>query len=654
LILLAGFWVYAPCLRGEWLWDDNLLVTANPLMNDPAGWWKIWFQPGVLVDYYPATFTVLRLAWNLWGMDTSGYHFLTLALHLASAFLVWRILGQLGLKLAFWGGLLFAVHPGTVESVAWIAELKNTLSLPPLLLAMSFWIDYDARHRPRDYVWALVFFILSLLCKSAGAMLPAVLLLYAWWKNGRLDARDARTSIPFFLVALALGSLGLWLAQHHPEPPGASVGWLARIDTAGHAFLLLLLLAIFPFRLLPIYPSGLIMSPAPADVFPWLALGAAIYVAWRNRRGRGRHVLLGFGFFALNTVPSLVYVLMKAPTMVWSLDHLIYISMIGPIGLAIAGLEAVRDRGNAATRRVVAGFAIVLTVSLAWGARTYAEIYGDGETLWTYAVQGNPGSWLARANLAEALGQRGRIGETLAQLKIAESINPRSGLLHADLAKAFVQTGQIPDAIAQYQAALQANPDDDGAAYALGNIYIRRGQFPEAQVQFAKALQINPRNFAAHYAMGGLLLGAGHLPEAIDQFQQSLALAPAHAEVHVGLATAYMKSGQWAPAADQYQQALALNPGDAGSHANLGVCLARTGRMPEAATEFRAALQIDPNSSQAHYNLGSIFYLAGDLAGAIAEYQAAVRLDPTFTDARTRLAQALALQKARGNPPPSP
>src|SRR5271170_4808966 len=154
LIVAAGFWVFAPALRGDWLMDDDLYVTQNVLLNDPARLWKIWFAPGSLIEYYPIEASAQAIQWRLWHMDTLGYHATNLLLHLASALLVWRLLGKFGLRLAWLGGLIFAVHPVQVESVAWIAELKNTLSLPPLLLAMCAYIDYEERGKKRDYFLA--------------------------------------------------------------------------------------------------------------------------------------------------------------------------------------------------------------------------------------------------------------------------------------------------------------------------------------------------------------------------------------------------------------------------------------------------------------------------------------------------------------------
>jgi protein O-mannosyl-transferase len=157
IIMAAVFWIYWPALHGDWLWDDELLITHNSLVHDPAGWWEIWLEPFHLVDYFPVTVSVEWAEWHLWGDHPFAFHVTTVLLHGINALLVWRLFGKLGLRLAWLEGLLFAVHPVLVESVAWIAELKNTLSLLPFLLAMCAWIDFSKNGQRKNYLLALFF-----------------------------------------------------------------------------------------------------------------------------------------------------------------------------------------------------------------------------------------------------------------------------------------------------------------------------------------------------------------------------------------------------------------------------------------------------------------------------------------------------------------
>ncbi len=137
LIALAVGWAYLPTLGFGWLWDDGLTVLDNPLLRSWAGLGRIWAGIGT-PDYFPLTSTVQWLQWHLWGAQPAGYHATNVILHLLGAWLFGRLLGRLGSRAAWVGALLFAVYPLTVESVVWISELKNTLSLPFLLLALIY------------------------------------------------------------------------------------------------------------------------------------------------------------------------------------------------------------------------------------------------------------------------------------------------------------------------------------------------------------------------------------------------------------------------------------------------------------------------------------------------------------------------------------
>src|SRR5665213_1817630 len=141
LIALAGGWVFSPAWRGGWLWDDSLEISQNALLRTPAGLGKIWFSRAGM-DYFPFKSSVQWVLWHVWGDQPAGYHLTSLGLHILSAFLFWRLLAKMGMRLAWLGGFFFVVHPLGVESVAWISELKNTLSLALLLGAMIFYLNY--------------------------------------------------------------------------------------------------------------------------------------------------------------------------------------------------------------------------------------------------------------------------------------------------------------------------------------------------------------------------------------------------------------------------------------------------------------------------------------------------------------------------------
>ncbi len=651
LIVAVTFWIYWPAINGDWLWDDSVLIVDNRLMNDPDGLRKIWTEPGVLTDYYPITFTIQRLQWEWFDLHRVGYHLTNIALHALSALLVWMLLAKMGVRGAWWGGLLFAVHPVMVESVAWIAELKNTLALPPLLLAMCYWIDYDERRSPRDSRQAIILFVVAMLCKGTAMMLPAVLPLYAWWKRGRIAWSDWKAAAPFFAVALLLGGFGAWLEHAHAGTLDfVTTGWTQRLATVGVQIFFLLSLCLFPVHLLPIYPDGVIARPTVIDCWPWLLLAVSAALIWRHRSSWGRHAGLGLGFFLIFCVPVLGFIVMDAGKMIWSMDHLVYVPAIGVIGLAAAALSWVETTASQAARGLVVALASLLVALMCMGSHAYAGLFGHAEALWRYAARENPSGWMVYTNLGAALADQGRFAEAVPLFQKSITLNPGYPASHFDLAVSSEHLGRDADAIAEYKAALQRDPNMIQAYECLGDALGKARRYPEAIASYKQAVRIDPGLAADHYTLGTLYAEVQQYPEAIDQFAQAIQLDANQARYHDALADVLLKLNRLPEAATELNDVIRLDPGNEKAHSDLGVSLAQMGQIPEATQEFQAALRINPNDAGAHVNLGGIYLMTGRLAEAVAECEAALRIQPGFAQAQLNLAHAQALEKAQATP----
>ncbi len=236
VIVLATVFVYWPCRHGEFLWDGGLLITENPLVKSPDGLSRIWFSTEP-VDYWPVTNSMFWLEWHLWGDNTTGYHAINLFLQIANSLLIWLILWRLSVPGAFLAALLYAVHPVNVEGVAWIAQLKNGLSLFFFLLSVDCYLRADrdltdersSKSPPASnavtlpllsvsWYWiSLAMFILAMLSKGSVAILPVVLLLIVWWRRGRIARTDLIRTAPFFLVAVVLTLVNIWFQYARVE-----------------------------------------------------------------------------------------------------------------------------------------------------------------------------------------------------------------------------------------------------------------------------------------------------------------------------------------------------------------------------------------------------------------------------------------------------
>ena len=216
--LAAAFFIYYPVLHGEFLWDDAGHVTA-PALQSWSGLGRIWFEPGATQQYYPLLHSVFWLEHAIWGDATVGYHMINILWHALSACLLVAVLRRLAVPGALLAGLFFLVHPVCVESVAWISEQKNTLSLVFYLTAVLAWLRFDEHRRPADYALATLWFAAALLTKTVTATLPAALLVVAWWRRGRLSwQNDVIPLLPWFALGIA-GDVGLRLGRVEGRPP---------------------------------------------------------------------------------------------------------------------------------------------------------------------------------------------------------------------------------------------------------------------------------------------------------------------------------------------------------------------------------------------------------------------------------------------------
>ena len=511
LIVAATLCVFSPSLRGDWLMDDDFYLPQNALLHDPHRLWKIWFAPGSLIEYYPIEATLQAIQWHFWGMHTLGYHLTNVALHTVSALLVWRLLAKFGLRYAWLGGLLFAVHPAVVESVAWIAELKNALSLPPFLLAMCSWIDFENRGRTRDYLLALGFFLIAMLCKISMALFPFVILLYAWWKRDRLGWSDLKHAVPFFAVSFVLGVTTIkagetFFHSHLQTQIGPNIGGPAmHLALAGQSLAYYFTKCVWPVGMVPISPYKWDVHPeSPLAYTPWLILAIALACCWVRRADWGRHALLGGGFFLLNLAPFIGLNGVTYMGYTWVMDHFLYLPMIGLVGLAIAALGGIETRLSARLRPWLTGAVAIIFALLALGSEIYAGCFIGPEALWSYIISKNPSSWLAQNNLGVVYLETDRNALAIAQFQRALALNPGSVDAHTNLGFAYELTGDPQDAMQQYEATLQVNPNFGLANFHLGHLLEQTGQFPEAISHYEKALLINPRDDGSRSALDRL------------------------------------------------------------------------------------------------------------------------------------------------------
>ncbi|HEX3730375.1 MAG TPA: tetratricopeptide repeat protein, partial [Opitutaceae bacterium] len=619
-------------------------VTDNWILKAPDGLSRLWLHPPG-PDYFPLKGSVQWCEWRLFGPAPLGYHAVSLGLHLLAALLLWRVLRRLGAGWAWLGGLLFALHPLAVESVAWAAELKNTLALPLLLGSLLLWLGAE-EGRPGRRAASLALFVLSLLAKSSGVMLPVWLLLLAWWRRGRIGRRDLLSGAPFFAAALVLGLVTLRFQHTAAIGPWRidAGGPRARLEHAATAVGFYAVKAVAPLGLEPLYANWPAASRHAAYLLPSALLAAAAGWAWTRRRTWGRHVLLGLGWFVLHLLPVSGLAAMSYLRYSRVADHFAYLALAGAAGLAAAGAAALARRTKPA---FAVGAAAALAAAFAAQSRAHARIFHDSITLWSRAAADDPMSWAAQYNLGRALVQARRLDEGARRYEAAIRIQPGLAEAHNNLGYARVLQNRPAEAEAELRRAVQLDPTDANARSNLGNLLQRKGDLAGALAQHEEAIRLSPTFADGHINFANTLAQAGRLPEALDQYRLGVALGPDSSEGHYDYGLALYQADRAEEAAVQLGEAARCAPGSTVIWTQWGVFLARTGHLADAEARLAHAVELDPNYAEAQANLGQVLLNEDKPAEASVHLEAALRLDPTLNGLATSLQRARLLAGAR-------
>jgi tetratricopeptide (TPR) repeat protein len=633
-LLIATALAYYPAWHGGVLWDDNAHLT-RPELRSTAGLWRIWFDVGATQQYYPVSHSAFWLMQRLWGDATTGYHLVNIALHATSALLLALILRRLAVAGAVLAAFIFALHPVHVESVAWMTELKNTLSGACFFGAALAYLRFDRRRDVRAYGISFALFATAVLAKSVTAALPAALLVVFWWQRGLGWRRDVRPLIPFFAFGIAAGLTTAWFERTLNGAQGAEfqLGLADRIVLAGRAAWFYLGKLLWPAHLSFIYPRW---SVDAHDWRQWIYPTIAVLVlaaCWAVRR-RSRAPLAAALLFLGLLFPALGFFDVYPFRYSFVADHFQYLASAPLIAVAAALVC-----GTGPYARPVLLTALSVVALLAVVTWNQSKQYRDEATLYAATLERNPGCWLCHNNLATAKlhGSDADLADALAHLREALRLNPRDPEAHNNMGGALQRMGRYQDALREHEEALRLNPALVEARYNMGVCEQALGHIEQARVEYAAAVRAQPDYAMAHYNLATALTQLGRLSEAEAEFNATTRLAPEFAPAHDGLAVVLLRKGLVPDAVTEFKNATRIQPNYAPSHYKLALTLANAGLNEDALEEFAEAVKYAPGSAEMHHDYGVALANAGRFDEAAAQFRETLRLEPGNVSAKENL-----------------
>src|SRR5437879_1016257 len=585
-LAVMTFGIYAQVIGHQFITlDDPTYIQENPLVNRGvtlAG--LTWaFTTFHATNWHPLTWISHMIDCQLFGTN-AGRHLLVNALiHVANTLLVFWCL--LRITHARWPSALvaalFALHPLHVESVAWAAERKDTLSTFFGLLSLIAYARYAEARSNSRYAWTAITLALGLLAKPMLVTWPFVMLLLDYWPLRRFDLTSRkdvatklwpllREKLPLF-ATVAASAVVTTLAQSH----GGTVRTFQefpialRVVNAVVSYAKYLLLTFWPNDLAVYYPYTTAGTPAWQIICAAFLLIGITALCFFQRKSRP-YLVVGWLWFLGTLVPVIGIVQVGGQTMA---DRYFYIPSIGLFIVIAFGLADFARSWRVAPS-VRTGIAVAVLLILATLTNAQIHRWSDSFTLFKHTLAVTPPNLIIENNLGSALSRSGLHDEAGAHFEKALQIIP-----------------------AHYDSLLY------DTLLNMGITRFYQNRLPEAIEYCQSALRVRPDAPKAHDVLGMALAMQGHGEAALDEIRHAAELAPNDADIQKDLGVTLARLGRIPESIDHFHEALRLNPYNASAHNNLGLSLLQSGKPGESIPEFEAALRLNPELQGAADNL---------------------------------------------------
>ncbi len=484
LLLSVTLALYGPTLYYEFVWDDFYYVQTNYRIQGltsvqvNAVWTRTY-----LGHYAPVHHTFLALLYQVVGTEPFGYHLAQIVLHVACLFLLYLILARIeSARIALLACLLYAVHPTSVETVAWVSETKSTLAFLFFLLSFLAFLRLREQGGWGSGILCAVFLVLSVLSKINTVVVPAIFLLWDYRERRSFDRKTVASLAGFFLVSAIM--VGVHLFSFLGTPWMDSPGYYGGLGV--HVMNLPLFIFFYVQMTLVPHPlSAWYVFPVTLD-FTWVLaalwtalLALAAFLVRSSRR---------IQFWALWFLVFLAPVLQIIPFGIWVADRYLYIPMIGLLVLGSGFFFDFLDRAHHDWSRVAwQGAMCFLLLVFAWRTAIRVPVWKDDLTLWETTIRTCPASAHCHENLGLVLMKAGQVQRGGDHLVRAVELRP-APLYLVNLADALTLSARnYPEAIRFYRQALanpaaaSGNPNWVTDAYAgLARAYILQGNLEAA------------------------------------------------------------------------------------------------------------------------------------------------------------------------------
>ncbi|MBW2267722.1 MAG: hypothetical protein JRH16_04020 [Deltaproteobacteria bacterium] len=496
LLLYAAFAVLSlsllrGALEGRFVSDDGGYIVANLYLReinlenvtaffDPAS----PAQLHAVGNYSPIHLLLHAVEWQIFADHTFGYHLVNILVHalVGVLFLALLLASRAPPLAALAAALLFVVHPGNVQAVAWISQLKSTAGL-----AFAFGALLCFERRP----WlALGLFALALLTKAAAAFAIPMGAALLW---ARAAPRRAWLHLGLWLLGLLAYSV-VEFAEFR------GTGWV-EVPAYADPLVQLRSIAAYAARYLVMAATswGVSAYHEPDPVLSWFdpwwlaALPLGALLAWRTLATLVRREEEAAWWLAAAAAWFPISQLFPFPHAM--ADHYLYFMLPGLLGGSVLALAPRIERASQSARHALAGGVLVVAVLFGWHSSERAKLWENDLLLTLDAAANYPNGRNARLLRARSAAQTGDVARAIEELRGAEARGMfEFRLLDADPGLAPLRGRPQFEQLVRDWAALwidyaeRTGANTQTEQHVVAQAHRRRGELAAAEASYQRAL----------------------------------------------------------------------------------------------------------------------------------------------------------------------
>ncbi|MEO5359715.1 MAG: tetratricopeptide repeat protein [Nitrospirota bacterium] len=499
---------------------------------------------------------------ELFGLNPKGHHLMNLLIHIANTVLLFLCLRLMTGRIweSAFVAVLFALHPMSVDSVAWAAERKNVLSTFFWFLIFIFYVYYVQRPVLWRYLCVCFTYVLGLMSKPMLVTVPFLLLVLDYWPLGRYKQGKYVDLIIEKIPLIIFSALSLFITIL-PEwtigtvIPLETLPMSARIIKAINSLTGYLIHMVSPTQLTVLYPY--------LKIWPWWqTLVSVVFLVSSTvtaivTRKKYPYLIVGWFWYLGTMVPILQIFQVNVSPMA---DRYTYVPVVGIFIVIAWGMWDIAER--IFKNRSVYLTVIILVAAIS-GAFTWRQIgyWRDSGTLYKHAIDVTEFNYMAYNNYGVYLMESGKVDEALVQFDKGLQIVPYNDELSYNMGTALIAKGKIQEAQRYLLGSARMWYKGDRTEFYkhLVSSLLAEKRYGEAVEFITKVILINPKDVGNLKLLSATLEGMKRYGEALGAIEKGITLSPKDMDLFHRKAMILEKMGEKAAAEAALREALILS-----------------------------------------------------------------------------------------------